>query len=263
MSTNGNRDYGIDVIRARPNTYAYGMGIGVMLTDEVYPGFPGDLRNASAYPFPIQYDVVRGVDINALVFSEDKSAFLEPVLKSARRLEHMGCRAIVAECGHLGYFQEELASALSIPVFTSALLQVPLAQRLIGRNKQVGIVCLLPERLQERHLVSAGIDPESNIVMMGAIAEYSCTEFEKLWIADKRDELPTASFSRAESDFVAACEDFVGKNPDLGALVFWCTGFQPFARAVQRAVSLPVFTCSTMLDFAYSVVAHREHYGHV
>lgn len=258
-----NRDRGIDVIRARPGAYAYGMGLGIMLTDEVYPGFPGDMRNASGYPFPIQYDVVRGVDIDQLVFSDDKTAFLPPLIESAQRLERMGCRAIAAECGHFGYFQKEVAAAVSVPVFTSALLQVPLAQQLIGGDKQVGIVCLLPDRLGERHLVSAGIDPTSNLVFMGAIADYSCPEFENLWMAGKRAEVPSASFVRAERDFVAACKDFVAKNPDLGALVFWCTGFQPFARAVQREVDLPIFTCSTMLDFAFSVVVHREHYGHV
>ena len=42
------RDFGINQIYARPGKVGYGMGLGVMLLDEVYPGFPGDLRNASA-----------------------------------------------------------------------------------------------------------------------------------------------------------------------------------------------------------------------
>ena len=72
------------------------MGLGVIILDDVYPGFPGDVRNASAYPFPIQYDVAEGVDIHCLVVEEDKSPCLEPLLASARRLERMGCRAIAA-----------------------------------------------------------------------------------------------------------------------------------------------------------------------
>jgi hypothetical protein len=32
---------------------------------------------------------------------------------------------------------------------------------------------------------------------------------------------------------------------------------------VQREVELPIFTWSTLLDFAYSIAVHREHYGHV
>jgi hypothetical protein len=42
-----------------------------------------------------------------------------------------------------------------------------------------------------------------------------------------------------------------------------CTGMQPFARAIQRAVDLPVFSWGTILDYAYGVVAHRDYYGHV
>ena len=57
-----NRDMGIDLIRARPDRRVYGMGLGVMILDEVYPGFPGDVRNASAYPFPIQYEVMEGLN---------------------------------------------------------------------------------------------------------------------------------------------------------------------------------------------------------
>ena len=57
-----NRDIGIDLIRARPDRRVYGMGLGVMILDEVYPGFPGDVRNASAYPFPIQYEVMEGLN---------------------------------------------------------------------------------------------------------------------------------------------------------------------------------------------------------
>lgn len=45
------RDQSIDLIRARKGHACYGMGLGIMILDEVYPGFPGDVRNASAYPF--------------------------------------------------------------------------------------------------------------------------------------------------------------------------------------------------------------------
>ena len=76
------------------------MGLGIMICDEAYPGFPGDVRNASAFPFPVQYEVVEGVDLQALVWAEDKSPCLAPIQRAARKLEAMGCRAIAAECGY-------------------------------------------------------------------------------------------------------------------------------------------------------------------
>jgi hypothetical protein len=31
------------------------MVLGIIVLDSAYPGFPEDIRNASAFPFPIQY----------------------------------------------------------------------------------------------------------------------------------------------------------------------------------------------------------------
>jgi hypothetical protein len=50
--------------------------------------------------------------------------------------------------------------------------------------------------------------------------------------------------------------------------VLECTGFPPFARALQRELALAgtdiaVFSWGTLLDYAYSVVVHRDYYGHV
>lgn len=258
-----NRDRGIGRIHARAGRRCYGMGLGIMLLDEVYPGFPGDVRNASAYPFPIQYDIVRGIDIPRLVFEADKSPCLGPIIDAARRLEQMGCRAIAAECGYFAYFQREVAEAVDVPVFMSSLLQVPLMQITAGRNRKTGLLCALRNQLTETHLRAVGIEDSSNLVIAGAMDEYELPQFDSLWITGKRPAVPTSDFEAAERDFVAVCKDFAAKHPDMKAMVFECTGFQPFARAAQRELDMPVFSWSTLLDYAYSVVVHREHYGHV
>ena len=258
------RDQGIRSIKSRGEHVAYGMGLGIMLLDDVYPGFPGDVRNASAFPFPIQYDVVEGVDIQRLVFQKDKTACLTPILAAAKRLERMGCRGIAAECGYFAYFQREVADAVSVPVFMSSLLQVPLAQQIIGAHNVVGIVCGTRCNLTPEHLKAVGIDPTySNVVIAGAMDDYACPEFDNLWNAAVRPQMPAANYERSEADLIALCKDFKGKHPRMRAMVFECTGFQPFARAVQREIELPIFTWSTLLDYAFSVVVHRDFYGHV
>lgn len=52
------RDMGLNYMYTRKNHFCYGMGIGIMLLDDVCPGFPGDDRNASGFPYPIQYEPV-------------------------------------------------------------------------------------------------------------------------------------------------------------------------------------------------------------
>ncbi len=259
----GNRDLGITTIHAQAGKYAYGLGLGVMLVDEVYPGFPGDVRNASAYPFPIQYDVVEGVDIVKLVHGDDRSGCLPPILDAARRLERMGCRAIAAECGYFSYYQEAVARHVGVPVFMSSLLQVPLMQRLVGLESEVGIICAVRSRLSDEHLSNVGIDPTGNLTIVGVADDYETPHFDSLWVESKRPSLPTSDFDAAAADFLAICKDFIAKNPDVRAVLLECTGFQPFARIVQREIGLPIFSWSTLLDYAFSVVNHREHYGHV
>jgi hypothetical protein len=259
----GNRDMGINHIRTRRNHACYGMGIGIMVLDDAYPGFPGDVRNASAFPFPVQYEIAEGVDNYTLVWAPDKTPCRAPILHAAARLERMGCRAIAAECGYFAYFQKEVAAHVQVPVFMSSLLQVPLIQQVIGPDKAVGIVCAQKRFLSEAHLVNVGIDPNSRFVVAGAQDEYGCPEFDNLWDHEKRPEVPEIFYDQAEADMVRICREFCDANPSIGALMLECTGMQPFARAVQRTLDLPVFSWGTLLDYAYGVVVHREYYGHV
>ena len=152
-----NRDRNINHIKARKNHHCYGMGLGIIILDDVYPGFPGDVRNASAYPFPIQYEIVEGVEIQTLVHGEDKSVCLEPIWRAAKKLENMGCRAIAAECGYFAYFKQDIAGYVDVPVYMSSLLQVPLAQQLFGPNKVVGLLVARKNALTPRYLEAVGI----------------------------------------------------------------------------------------------------------
>jgi hypothetical protein len=256
-------DPALNKIYARRNHSCYGMGLGIIILDDVYPGFPGDVRNASAHGYPIQYEIAEGVDIKKLVRGEHKGDLLAPVLAAARKLERMGCRAIAAECGYFAWFQQEIANAVSVPVFASSLLQVPLAQTLIGANKVVGLLVAEGDHLQDRHLTSVGIRLQSNYVVHGAKDDGKCPQFDSLWTKDLRPETPTADYQKAEHDLVAVAKNFAAAHPTMGAMVLECTGFQPFARAIQREIDMPVFSWSTLLDYAYSIAVHRDFYGHV
>lgn len=221
------RDLGIQLIVARPDQRAYGMGLGIMLLDDIYPGFPGDVRNPSAFPFPIQYEVVEGVDIHALVIEEDKSRCLDPVLRAAHKLERLGCRAIAAECGYFAWFQREVAASVKVPVFMSSLLQVPFAQRLIGKDRVVGILMARAKYLSDYHLESVGIQLGTNYVLGGAMDELRCQEFDHLWTEGLRTDPPSAVYDKAEKEFVKAGSDFFHSYPTMGAMVLECTGMPP------------------------------------
>jgi hypothetical protein len=221
------------------------------------------VRNASAYPFPIQYEIVRGVDIHKLVVEDDKTGCLEPILVAARNLEDLGCRAIAAECGYFSYFQKEVAAASNVPVYMSSLLQVPLAQQLIGPGRVVGILMANSKYLTERHLTSAGIQIGSNYVIGGAMDDFQCQEFDHLWTQGLRTTPPSADYAKAQAEFLNVAIAFYQQYTNMGAMLLECTGFPPFARALQREIGIPIFSWGTLLDYAYSTAVHRDYYGHV
>ncbi len=257
------RDPGIKNISVRQNHVGYGMGLGVMLLDDAYPGFPGDVRNPSAFPFPIQYDIATDVSNKTLVWEQDKTPVRAPIVAYAKRLQRYGCRAIAAECGYFAYFQQEVATAVSVPLFTSSLLQVPFAKTLIGSTKTVAILCAQRRFLTDRHLEAVGIDTNSNLIIGGAQDEPGVTEFDKLWDPEKRPQEPHARYEACEIQMVEATKALVARDPNVGAIVYECTGMQPFSRAAQREVGLPIFDWGTLLHYAYSAVVSRDYYGHV
>ena len=121
-----NRDMGINYIKTRKKHPCYGMGLGIIVLDDPYPGFPGDVRNASAFPYPIQYEIAEGVDNYTLVWKEDKSPCLEPIKRAAKkagkyrlsrhcsrmRLFRLFSKRHRRLCGHTGIYVKLTAGAV-------------------------------------------------------------------------------------------------------------------------------------------------------
>jgi hypothetical protein len=72
-----------------------------------------------------------------------------------------------------------------------------------------------------------------------------------------------ASYVKAERELTELAVKFSQRHPQMGALLLECSGLQPFARSVQQAIGMPVFSWGTLLDYAYSIAVHRDYYGHV
>ena len=258
------RDRDLKIATGRRGQLCSGMGLGVLLVDDEYPGFPGDVRNPSGFPYPVQYEVVDGVDIKLLNYSgNDREQAFEPTLRAAQRLQRLGVRAIIGECGHFSLFQKRLADAVQIPVFISSLLQVSWAKQVVGEDRMVGVVVSHTEPVTGAHLDAVGVVQDDRVVIRGARNEGKCPAFDTLWHADKRADPPRVVYVDAEAQFVKVCTDFADEHRNMGAMVLECTGFPPFARTVQRAIDMPVYSYTTLMDFAYSVAVHRDFYGHI
>jgi hypothetical protein len=213
--------------------------------------------------YPIQYEIAEGVECYTLIWEWDKTPCREPIIGAAKKLERLGCRSIAAECGFFAYFRKDVAGAVDTPVFMSSLPQVPMIQQVIGPNKEVGIVCARKRFLSENHLANVGITIDSNYHMAKSTDEFGCPEFDKLRDHEKRPAIPEAFYDQSETDMIRIRKEFTEKYPKIGALKLERIGRRMLAGAIQREIAPPVRSRGTLLDHAWSIVAHHEYYGHI
>ena len=232
----------------------YGEAIGIMVLNTKFPRIPGDIGNASTFDFPVRIRVVSGATAQRIVQKNDESVLPE-FIEAAKELEAAGVRAITTSCGFLISFQEALTRAVSVPVFTSSLLQVPMVARMLPKGRKVGILAMDSRRLSESHLRSAGITDEP-VVIMGA---EEAPEFYNIY------ENPSATMEidpeRIEKAVVAMVKHLVQKNPEVGTIVCEGINFAPYAAGVQEATGLPWFDIVDLTKLVYRAVVKRRYVG--
>ena len=140
------------------------------------------------------------------------------------------------------------------PNFTIRRAGVPVV---FGNNKKVNNIDTVLA------LSNQAIRLGTNYVLAGAMDEGRCKEFDHIWTEGLRTDPPAIDYEKAEKEFLDVAEDFYQSHSNMAAMVLECTGFPPFARALQRKIDIPIFSWGTLLDYAFSVVVHRDYYGHV
>src|SRR5687767_3016513 len=108
----------------------YGAAVGILMLEARFPRIPGDLGNATTWPFPVLYKVVRGASPDRVVHKRAEG-LLDAFVAAGRELVTDGADGLVTNCGFLSLFQDDLAAACGVPVAASALMQAPLIGRLL------------------------------------------------------------------------------------------------------------------------------------
>jgi Asp/Glu/hydantoin racemase len=232
---------------------SYGQAIGLLLLDTVYPRIPGDVGNATTYPFPVRFKVVKGVYLKDIVCEKSDISVCRRYVEEAKELEGEGVRAITTSCGYFIYFQDEIADAVNVPVFTSSLIQVPFVAKMLGKNKRVGIICDNSKYLTKTHLRKAGIDDSMLVTVAGMDRNWSIV----------RGQDPKKRLDGFERALPKVAKELVSEHPDIGALVFECTNFAPGAAAVQEATGLPVFDIITLIYMIHDAVVRKRYSGYM
>ncbi|MBW4707016.1 aspartate/glutamate racemase family protein [Roseobacter sp. YSTF-M11] len=239
-------------------TYAGGQNIcgatiGVLCLESYFPKPPGHIKNPSALPFPVLYEMIDGVNVPDLLQNPSRD-MLEPFLAGARRLEREGVRAITGSCGFLALFQKELSAAVDVPVFSSSLVQVPLAFQLAGGVAPVGILTADASALTDRHMAAVGAGGVP-VVVEGL---ENTQEFAAVILRNERHCL---DLEKVEHEVLHAVRALQKRSPDLRSLVLECTDLPPYAERIQKELKMPVFDLTTLATMVHSVVARQGYRG--
>jgi hypothetical protein len=236
--------------RVRGGFNQYGFTVGILMLDTRFPRIPGDMGNATTFPFPVRYHRVAGADPD-LVVRRGAEGLLPAFVDGARALEREGVGAITTNCGFLIKYQAELARAVRIPVFTSSLLLVPLVHRTLPPGQRVGIMTVNAGTLTVEHLRGAGIGDDVPLAVTGMETE---KEFTRA-LLDNELELDV---DLARDEHIRVARRLVGQHPDVGAIVLECTNMPPYTADIQRETGRPVFDVVSLVTLFHDAIVAAQ-----
>lgn len=234
-------------MRVRGGYNLYGFSVGILMLDTRFPRIPGDMGNAATFDFPVLYHRVRGASPD-LVVRHGQRALLPAFIEGARALEREGVRALTTNCGFLAMYQTDVAAAVSIPVFTSSLMLVPLVHRMLPPGKAVGIMSVDASSLRPEHFAGAGITRDIPTVLVGLETE---KEFTRVLLDDQAE----LDVELARQEHLTVARRLVEEHPEIGAIVLECTNMPPYRADIQAATGRPVFDITTLVRMVHDAVS--------
>ncbi|MGJ7524600.1 aspartate/glutamate racemase family protein [Variovorax sp. GB1P17] len=232
----------------RKKTY-YGVSVGILMVKTTFRRYLGDIGHAGTWPFPVQYRIVEEA-LPAKMTELHSASLLEPFKRAARELVEAGVDGITTTCGFLSIYQQELADYCGVPVATSSLLQVPMVQRLIASNRQVGILTYNSDALSGPYLSAVGIAADTPVYGMPQSSEFVRS------IKEGDDRVPYATL---REEVLALAGRMIQENPRIGAIVSECTNLAPFTADIQERFGVPVYDTVSLVNWFHAGLRPRRY----
>ena len=236
-------------MKAKGGKSVYGASVGILMLEAQFPRIPGDVGNALTWDFPVHYKVVKRASPD-LVVRQGAKGLLPAFIEAGQELVDMGADGITTNCGFLSVFQNELSSALQVPVAASSLQQVALVNALLPPGKVCGLLTISGSTLTDAHLTAAKVPLTTPIGTTEGLREFTRA------ILNNEPELDVAA---AELDNIDAARTLVAQHPEIGALVLECTNMVPYAAAIAAAIERPVFSMASFINWFQSGLSPRSY----
>ncbi|HEX3945306.1 MAG TPA: hypothetical protein VHW69_14575 [Rhizomicrobium sp.] len=230
-----------------------GFAIGVLCVATPFVFVPGNIQNATTLGFPVAYECAIGVSIAELLGGDKKVE--TALLSAATRLERRGVRAIVGACGSFANFQTALNAAVSVPVFSSVLTQIPWLLRTLPHGKRLAIL------FADRRSFTAHVQAECGINDLSRLVIADCMPLAPFRaLVEQPYRILHQELSVAVAEHAA---DLVRTHPDIGLLVLQCSELSPYAHAIQSAARRPVVDVVGLARWIYSTVVRPPITGYL
>lgn len=206
----------------------------------------GNSTNPDSYAYPVRFNHVKGANIHTILEKPDR-VVLGAMIAAAREMVAEGIQAITTSCGFNAIFQNELANAVDVPVFSSSLLQVPLVQKILGHDGEICIITAKRAALKPEHLAAVGIEQTDKIQIFGL---EKCEQWGRIFSAPDED----LDVETVRTEVVGVALVAVKDHPAIRAFVLECTDLPPFAEEIRSRTGLPVFDFITMVNYIHSTL---------
>ena len=206
----------------------------------------GNSTNPDSYAFPVRFCRVKGANIHTILENPSREV-LRTMIAEAKAMVESGVRAITTSCGFNAIFQEELSEVIDVPVFTSSLLQVPFAQKIVGVKGEVAILTAKAAALKPEHLAAAGITRTENLHVHGL---ENCTQWGKIFTSPDED----MDLEAVRREILGVALEALESHPRIRAFVLECTDLPPFAAEIRERTGLPVFDFITLVNYAHAAL---------
>jgi Asp/Glu/Hydantoin racemase len=204
----------------------------------------GNSTNPASYTFPVRFNPVAGANVHTILENPDPAVLLT-MIADARTMASQGIKAITTSCGFNAIFQQELAEALSVPVVTSSLLQVPFARRIHGPQSEICILTANAGALRPEHLAAVGIASTDGLHILGL---EQCEEWNRMF-AEPGAEIDLAAI---EQEVLGTALRALKRHPGIRAFVLECTDLPPYSAMIRRHSGLPVFDIVSLINYLHS-----------
>lgn len=223
----------------KPGQSIYGAPVGILQLERdslpgIRPYIPGSVGNASTWSVPVLYKTVPNLHTAEMTAA---------VTQAATALVFEGAQLITSNCGYMIRYQEAVRAAVDVPVLLSSLLLAPFLERMLPRTKALGIITARASSLSSELFEAAGLLVNSNRVVVAGLED--APAFAAAFLNPSGD-MDVAS---VEAETVDAAVRLLDDRPDIGILLLTCSELPPYAAAVQRAIGIPVFDYTSMIEF--------------